>query len=80
MDEPTRTQRSKALSAWLRHKPERAGLTLSKEGWATIPDVLAAFERLVGDKAIPDDALLVLAGQAGWKSGRTLQAIEASAG
>ena len=45
MDESTRTQRSKALSAWLRHKPERAGLTLSKEGWATIPDVLAAFDR-----------------------------------
>jgi putative RNA 2'-phosphotransferase len=30
---------------WLRHKPERGGLTLSKEGWAAVPAVLAAFER-----------------------------------
>src|SRR5438067_11007171 len=45
MDEAIRIQRGKALSAWLRHKPERAGLTLSKDGWATIADVLAAFDR-----------------------------------
>src|SRR5215813_1296373 len=43
MDESTRVQRSKALSMWLRHKPERGGLTLSKEGWAAIPAVLEAF-------------------------------------
>lgn len=46
MDELTRTQRSKALSMWLRHKPERAGLTLSGEGWVEIEDVLKAFERM----------------------------------
>ncbi len=45
MDEVIRTQRSKTLSAWLRHKPERAGLKLSKDGWAKIPDVLDAFEK-----------------------------------
>src|SRR5207244_7940496 len=37
--------RSKMLSAWLRHKPERAGLTLSSEGWVTIDEVLAAYEK-----------------------------------
>jgi putative RNA 2'-phosphotransferase len=45
MDEATRTQRSKMLSMWLRHKPERGGLTLSKEGWAAVPAILEAFER-----------------------------------
>jgi len=45
MDEITRTQRSKTLSMWLRHKPERGGLTLSKEGWAAIPAILEAFEK-----------------------------------
>jgi putative RNA 2'-phosphotransferase len=33
------------LSMWLRHKPERGGLTLSKEGWAAVPALLEAFER-----------------------------------
>jgi putative RNA 2'-phosphotransferase len=46
MDEITRTQRGKTLSMWLRHKPERGGLTLSKEGWAAIPAILEAFEKL----------------------------------
>jgi putative RNA 2'-phosphotransferase len=46
MDEITRTQRSKALSMWLRHKPERAGLRLSAEGWVAIDEALSAFERL----------------------------------
>src|SRR6266496_4001199 len=44
MDEITRTHFSKTLSMWLRHKPERGGLTLSKEGWAAIPAILEAFE------------------------------------
>ena len=45
MDELTRTQRSKALSMWLRHKPERAGLKLSPEGWVDIDEIIQAFER-----------------------------------
>ncbi len=45
MDEVERTHRSKMLSMWLRHKPERGGLTLSKEGWVPIEEVLQAFER-----------------------------------
>jgi putative RNA 2'-phosphotransferase len=45
MDDLTRTQRSKALSMWLRHKPERAGLTLSPEGWVDIDEIIRAFER-----------------------------------
>lgn len=45
MDETTRTRRSRTLSMWLRHKPERGGLVLSKEGWAAIPAVLEAFEK-----------------------------------
>jgi putative RNA 2'-phosphotransferase len=46
MDEIERIQRSKTLSMWLRHKPERGGLTLSKEGWAAVPAILEAFERI----------------------------------
>jgi putative RNA 2'-phosphotransferase len=45
MDEPTRTQYSRRLSFWLRHKPERGGLTLSPEGWVSLDDLIAAFER-----------------------------------
>jgi putative RNA 2'-phosphotransferase len=45
MDEIQRTQHSKTLSMWLRHKPERGGLTLSKDGWVGIDSVLAAFAR-----------------------------------
>src|ERR1051326_6759596 len=49
MDDPTQTQRSKLLSKWLRHKPELGGLTLSKEGWSTFDEILAAFGRLEQD-------------------------------
>ena len=45
MDEETRTQYSRRLSFWLRHKPERGGLTLSPEGWAAIDELVAAYER-----------------------------------
>ena len=45
MEENERIRRSRVLSAWLRHKPERGGLTLSPEGWAAIPAILEAFER-----------------------------------
>lgn len=45
MDEHERVRRSKILSAWLRHKPERGGLTLSPEGWAAISAILEALER-----------------------------------
>src|SRR5437016_10242003 len=45
MDELTRVRRSKSLSMWLRHKPERGGLILSPEGWAALPAILEAFER-----------------------------------
>ncbi len=45
MDEVTRLRCCRTLTFWLRHKPERAGVTLSKEGWATFEDLCAAFER-----------------------------------
>jgi putative RNA 2'-phosphotransferase len=45
MEDTDRTHRSKTLSAWLRHKPERGGLTLSKEGWVDIDLILEALER-----------------------------------
>ncbi len=45
MDEPTRVRCSKMLSMWLRHKPERGGLTLSEQGWAAITAILEAFEK-----------------------------------
>lgn len=35
------SQRSKYLSFLLRHRPEASGLTLDKEGWCSIPDLLA---------------------------------------
>lgn len=38
-------QRSRALSYWLRHAPEKGGLTLDPAGWAPVADVLAAFAR-----------------------------------
>ena len=38
-------QRSKQITFWLRHKPERAGISLSGEGWADIPELLEAFVR-----------------------------------
>jgi len=45
MDEATRKQVSKRLSFWLRHKPERGGIELSPEGWASLDDLVAAYER-----------------------------------
>ena len=35
---------SKLLSYWLRHAPADGGLVLSRDGWAPVPDVLAALE------------------------------------
>lgn len=42
---------SKALSYWLRHRPDEAGLTLDAQGWADVDSVLAALtrERFPGD-------------------------------
>ncbi len=37
--------RSKSLSYWLRHAPEKGGITLDKEGWAPTTDVLAALNK-----------------------------------
>ncbi|MEO9129817.1 MAG: RNA 2'-phosphotransferase, partial [Sphingomonas sp.] len=34
---------SKALSFWLRHRPDAAGLTLDQQGWTDIDAVLSAF-------------------------------------
>jgi putative RNA 2'-phosphotransferase len=45
MEDFDRTHRSKTLSMWLRHKPERGGITLSKEGWVEKDTLLQAFER-----------------------------------
>src|SRR5262249_22464200 len=42
MDDTTRVQRSKALSMWLRHKPERGGLTLSKGRGPPLPALRGA--------------------------------------
>lgn len=44
MNEIERAECSRRLASWLRHKPELAGLTLQKGGWATIEGVLAALE------------------------------------
>lgn len=46
MDEANRAWCARTLSQWLRHRPDRAGITLSPEGWATIDEVVGAFERL----------------------------------
>ena len=47
-------KRSKSLSYWLRHAPEKGGLTLDAQGWAPVDAVLAALEakRLPTDKAL----------------------------
>ena len=37
---------SKALSFWLRHRPEAAALTLDQQGWTDVSEVLSAFERI----------------------------------
>ncbi|WP_269580741.1 RNA 2'-phosphotransferase [Roseibium sp. Sym1] len=36
---------SKRLSLWLRHQPADAGLVLTGDGWASVPEILNAFER-----------------------------------
>jgi putative RNA 2'-phosphotransferase len=38
-------KRSRALSYWLRHAPEKGGLTLDAAGWAPVASVLAALAR-----------------------------------
>jgi putative RNA 2'-phosphotransferase len=42
MNEEQRKRRSKFLALILRHQPESVGLTLEKEGWASIDAVLTA--------------------------------------
>ena len=47
--------RSKALSFWLRHKPEAAGLCMDQSGWVDVTPILAA----LAEARLPtDDALL----------------------
>lgn len=48
-------KRSKALSYWLRHAPEKGGLTLDAQGWAATDAVLAALAK----KNIPTDMALL---------------------
>src|SRR5438477_280394 len=60
MDDATKIQRSKMLSKWLRHKPELGGITLSKEGWSTFEEILAAFERAVSRRRDQEPAILVV--------------------
>lgn len=38
-------KRSRALSYWLRHAPEKGGLTLDAAGWAPVAGVLASLAR-----------------------------------
>ena len=45
MDELTASYCAKAMSLWLRHKPERAGLTLNADGWVELSDLLVALEQ-----------------------------------
>lgn len=45
MDDRTRTRNSKFLALVLRHQPESIGLTLDKEGWADVPELLEALGR-----------------------------------
>lgn len=45
MDDATRSALGRLLGRWLRHRPEEAPLELTPEGWAKIPDVLAALQR-----------------------------------
>lgn len=41
----TDIQISKALSYWLRHRPDAAGIDLTPEGWADVDAILAALTR-----------------------------------
>ena len=45
MDEKQRTQASKFLSKYLRHKPEDIGLSLQPGGWVSVEDLLLACAR-----------------------------------
>ncbi len=45
MDDRTRTRTSKFLALVLRHQPESIGLTLDREGWANVPELLDALAR-----------------------------------
>jgi putative RNA 2'-phosphotransferase len=36
---------SKRMSFWLRHQPEDAGLTLTRDGWADVDQLLTAFSQ-----------------------------------
>ncbi|GAA4229447.1 RNA 2'-phosphotransferase [Actinomadura meridiana] len=45
MDERRVVRVSKFLAKHLRHRPERIGLTLDAEGWADVPELLAAAAR-----------------------------------
>lgn len=40
MDEKRKQKISKSLSYWLRHKPEKIGITLDKEGWTNVSELL----------------------------------------
>lgn len=48
---------SKTLSLWLRHKPEKAGLTVDPSGWASLDAVLAA----LAVRGLPGDIDTLLA-------------------
>jgi putative RNA 2'-phosphotransferase len=45
MDDDMRMRLSKKLTFWLRHKPEHGKLTLSKEGWVPLAQILEALKR-----------------------------------
>lgn len=40
MNKETHTKISKSLSYWLRHRPEKIGLVLDKEGWTNVEDLI----------------------------------------
>ena len=46
--------RSKSLSYWLRHAPEKGALVLDERGWADVPSVLSALDAkgLATDRAL----------------------------
>lgn len=56
MDEKRATQVSKFLSKYLRHLPERLGLTLGPGGWVPVAELLAACSRV--DFPISSDELI----------------------
>lgn len=40
MDKDRQTKISKALSYWLRHRPESIGITIGKDGWVSVIELL----------------------------------------